>query len=452
MGFLLRSFSWFPPLNSDPLFSFLVAWYTVIFLYFPVHIFQVFLSPVTIFTGVLLASLLHLGGVQRVQNRKEITIHQAIEWPENREKCVKSSCGNSELVERETVEFVGEERETVNFVEESDQRRFGLSIGVEGEGEVEVEMGRREREERETVEFVEELGDQRSGVFGIGVEGELEIDFGQRLSLPKEEREIAEEREGEQEERDIAEEREGEQEERETVDEGLSNQRSGSPSVGVKGQPELDFRQSASLSQAERESREERENVYLIEELGNQRHGSSSMGVEGQVEVDFRQRVSFSSVFGEWNHRAPLEVIYEEYEGEEEEDPNNILPKSPQKLPENSFPATKGAFSWVSDDIFPLGSYLPDSDSGSSSEDDMEPENGCFWWEEEREGDNLIEISLSKTDVSPATERFQAMAIALGDDENLIEIDLSDQEVAGKKKIPASISVLKQELYEKLLF
>lgn len=116
------------------------------------------------------------------------------------------------------------------------------------------------------------------------------------------------------------------------------------------------------------------------------------------------------SCFVEWNVRAPLEVIYEEYEGEETGD------ECPNEREENW---DMGVLRYPS-----LSRYYPESDSDSSSESEFpargdrdSPEDVCFRWDEEnREG--LIEIAL---DGSKMKRDFEFHF----EEENLIEIDIS---------------------------
>lgn len=118
--------------------------------------------------------------------------------------------------------------------------------------------------------------------------------------------------------------------------------------------------------------------------------------------------------FVEWNVKAPLEVIYEEYEGEgaEEEDDNDD--------------EDEGCFSFGGLERYPsLSMCYPDTDSGSSSPGgdfgfgprSGSPENGAFRWDTEDGGeDGLIEIALDFP----------------GGEENLIEIDI----LSGEKASP----------------
>ncbi|XVE87934.1 hypothetical protein DITRI_Ditri19aG0028300 [Diplodiscus trichospermus] len=113
---------------------------------------------------------------------------------------------------------------------------------------------------------------------------------------------------------------------------------------------------------------------------------------------------SFEETFVEWNVSAPLEVIYEEDEGEGEDpkennpNPTHVIERHPS-----------------------LSLYYPASDSDSSSSETdflaigewVSSENLCYRWEQEdREG--LIEIALDKRDLD-----FH------GEEDNLIEIDIS---------------------------
>ncbi|GKV19121.1 hypothetical protein SLEP1_g29415 [Rubroshorea leprosula] len=114
---------------------------------------------------------------------------------------------------------------------------------------------------------------------------------------------------------------------------------------------------------------------------------------------------SFEETFVEWNVRAPLEVIYEGYEGEEEAVANQNDEKEPARLIER-YPS--------------LSLYYPESDSDSSSEADLtvpcewfSPEKMGFRWEEE-DKEGLIEIALDKKELE-----FH------GEEDNLIEIDIS---------------------------
>ncbi|PRQ28743.1 hypothetical protein RchiOBHm_Chr5g0006301 [Rosa chinensis] len=127
-----------------------------------------------------------------------------------------------------------------------------------------------------------------------------------------------------------------------------------------------------------------------------------------ESEMGFNQYPCFDDYFVEWNVKAPLEVIYEEYEGEEDEKDNREEHEN-QVLGLGRQPS--------------LSLYYPESDSDTSSDGDFSvtgawdsPENMCYKWEEDdREG--LIEIALDGNKSSGL--EFQV------DEENLIEIDIS---------------------------
>lgn len=128
-----------------------------------------------------------------------------------------------------------------------------------------------------------------------------------------------------------------------------------------------------------------------------------------ETEMGFEFNRRFEDSFVEWDVKAPLEVIYEEYEGEDGDDSNR-----------NSSENKEGRFAGI--ERYPsLSQYYPESDSESSSDEEYpvignweSPESLCFRWEEDdREG--LIEISLD----SKKNSDFQV------EEENMIEIDIS---------------------------
>ncbi|XP_027347348.1 uncharacterized protein LOC113858795 [Abrus precatorius] len=142
-------------------------------------------------------------------------------------------------------------------------------------------------------------------------------------------------------------------------------------------------------------------------------HQWSNSSVHSETEFNYEMGFESSSCFVEWNVKAPLEVIYEEYgEGEEAED-------DPNEKEENR---NMGILRYPS-----LSRYYPESDSDSSSESEFpaigdwdSPEDVCFRWDEEEEGDRegLIEIALDGCKMKRALEfHFE--------EENLIEIDIS---------------------------
>ncbi|KAL6573925.1 hypothetical protein OROHE_001467 [Orobanche hederae] len=117
----------------------------------------------------------------------------------------------------------------------------------------------------------------------------------------------------------------------------------------------------------------------------------------------------YADSFVEWDVRAPLEVIYEEYEGEEAEE-NDAVCNSKRESEMN-----------IIHRYASLSLFYPETDSDDSLEGDSptdrdwdSPENMCFRWEEEDHRNGLIEIALDE-------ERRNCEV----DEESLIEIDLS---------------------------
>ncbi|XP_058735507.1 uncharacterized protein LOC131607525 [Vicia villosa] len=119
-----------------------------------------------------------------------------------------------------------------------------------------------------------------------------------------------------------------------------------------------------------------------------------------ETEVNSEMGLEKSLCFVEWNVRAPLEVIYEEYdEGEEKWDDSN----------EREENWNKGVSNYAS-----LNRYFPESDSDSSSESGSPT---IEEWDEE-DGEGLIEIALDGRKGMKMDLEFQC------EEENLIEIDI----------------------------
>ncbi|GAU20799.1 hypothetical protein TSUD_85180 [Trifolium subterraneum] len=150
-------------------------------------------------------------------------------------------------------------------------------------------------------------------------------------------------------------------------------------------------------------------------EEGKKEKQSSPCSVESnEIEVNSEMGFESSSCFVEWNVRAPLEVIYEEYEGEEKCDDSN-------EKEENS---DMGISNYSS-----LSRYYPESDSDSSSEGGSPAiedwDSPDEWDEEDREG--LIEIALDGSNVMMKKKEMEFQY----EEENLIEIDISPTRYRG---------------------
>ncbi|KAI8001548.1 hypothetical protein LOK49_LG09G01806 [Camellia lanceoleosa] len=125
---------------------------------------------------------------------------------------------------------------------------------------------------------------------------------------------------------------------------------------------------------------------------------------ESKTEMGLDPNPFYAESFVEWDMRAPLEVIYEVYEGEEDEQNDDVLEDKEERYPS-------------------LLLYYPESDSDSSSDCDFPvigewepPERLCFRWDEE-DRDGLIEIELDNGKRTSELFHFE--------EDNLIEIDIS---------------------------
>ncbi|XP_059639335.1 uncharacterized protein LOC132281672 [Cornus florida] len=119
----------------------------------------------------------------------------------------------------------------------------------------------------------------------------------------------------------------------------------------------------------------------------------------------------YADSFVEWNLRAPLEVIYEDYEGEEDDEERDDVWKEKEDT------CFMGIERYNS-----LSLYYPESDTDSSSDGGFPamgswelPESMCFRWDEE-DRDGLIEIQLDGKRTS---------GVFHVEEDNLIEIDIS---------------------------
>ncbi|KAK4711288.1 hypothetical protein R3W88_005801 [Solanum pinnatisectum] len=155
----------------------------------------------------------------------------------------------------------------------------------------------------------------------------------------------------------------------------------------------------------------EKDSVFepdLEERIFHADESSVDSSCEKDSVLEPESRPFYGDCFVEWNVRAPLEVIYEAYEGEEEEDGEYTEEKGDEELR-------------VIEKYASLSMYYPetDTDTDSSSDGDSpvignwdSPENVCFQWDDE-DREELIEIELDCKRNSEVEE------------ENLIEIDLS---------------------------
>ncbi|KAJ6769741.1 TRANSMEMBRANE PROTEIN [Salix purpurea] len=124
---------------------------------------------------------------------------------------------------------------------------------------------------------------------------------------------------------------------------------------------------------------------------------ASQSAERGRFDPDPNQ--DFDVSFVEWDVRAPLKVIYEESEGEEEGEGD------PNEKDAGQYPTRFGGLGRYPS----LAMCYPETDSDSDSDSDSEggfsvagewasPERFCFNWEEEDREGLLIEIALDSDD------------------------------------------------------
>ncbi|KAI3745477.1 hypothetical protein L1987_58591 [Smallanthus sonchifolius] len=181
-------------------------------------------------------------------------------------------------------------------------------------------------------------------------------------------------------------------------------------------------------SNANANERLEKESYYLEQrfldhDLGVESYSQDVYSMESsqvverggtRMEMDSFQ-VDTTMKFLKWNMKAPLEIIYEAYEGEEEEDEDN----SETNMVSSGF-YVSGFERYPS-----LTMYYPESETDSSSDDDFPMnrkwethESMFFKWEMENDDrEELIEISV---------DRYEKRGIEFcrAEEDNLIEIDI----------------------------
>ncbi|KAI9121395.1 hypothetical protein K1719_008428 [Acacia pycnantha] len=180
-------------------------------------------------------------------------------------------------------------------------------------------------------------------------------------------------------------------------------------------QPEIVGTPKPGLNQENRASvvAEESENLDIETEESNSVE-KVRQWITTHSETEFKSQIVFSSeCFVEsWEVKAPLEVIYEEYEeGEEAKADQNEKEDAGKYVDYPKYPS--------------LSRYYPESESESESESDggfpsigqcESPENNSFQWDEE-DKEGLIEIALDGGKKVDMEFQFE--------EDNLIEIDIS---------------------------
>ncbi|EEF37703.1 hypothetical protein RCOM_1095870 [Ricinus communis] len=164
------------------------------------------------------------------------------------------------------------------------------------------------------------------------------------------------------------------------------------------------------------ESREITENNVSVEE----NCGSVDKWVETGLDPN-QSKPDFEESFVEWNVRAPLEIIYEAYEGEgdvDEDVKNETRSGRLQRYPS-------------------LSMYYPETDSDSSSDGDFSvtgewdsPDSVCFRWEDEDRDGLLIEIALDRNNDKKHSGLDSGVDLDFYvEEDNLIEIDITPPKI-----------------------
>nr|VDC74723.1 unnamed protein product [Brassica rapa] len=160
--------------------------------------------------------------------------------------------------------------------------------------------------------------------------------------------------------------------------------------------------------------------LFSLERLGSTREPLTRPGKSKEREVKTEEESDVLFDFVEWDLRAPLEVIHEAYDEDEEEDPTRF--RELERYPSLSL-------------CYPESDSGSDSDSDSSSEFTfpemsswMPPEKMGYRWEEEDDGAaGLIEIKLDVDEYKKKkmSKQNQTEMDFHAEEEGLIEIDLS---------------------------
>ncbi|XP_065877233.1 uncharacterized protein [Euphorbia lathyris] len=339
---------------SDPLFSCIITLYTLILIFYPSAL-KFFLSPVFILTSLLLLFLLRLGRLQNATG----------EHAGNRDNRVPNF--NSS----EKPQPLAQIEKWVKPQIETEQNATGEHAGNRGPN------------------FNSSENSQSSAQIEKWVQPQI-----------KTEKNVT---------GDVA----GDRENRGPNFNSSENSQS-SAQIEKWVEPQIETEQNVTGEHAgNRENRENRENRDPNFDSDEKTRSLTEIDkwVESQIELGFQSsplKQKFEHSFVEWNVRAPLEVIYEAYEGEEEDDDQDYQFSKGYQIPS-------------------LSMYYPETDSDSSSDDGFpvtggwdSPESVYLKWEEEDRDGMLIEIAFdSDNGKLPPGSGFHF------EEDNLIEIDIS---------------------------
>ncbi|XP_024988575.1 uncharacterized protein LOC112523278 [Cynara cardunculus var. scolymus] len=350
----------FSKFSSHPLFSAIVALYTLILLYAPSFFLQITLSPVINSTGIILLFLLRLGADERSEKEVDSQELRILGYGVDERLNMESSFLESRVLDNK------DEWLLVNRDNLAQRSNLALeSISIESRFFNYVDQNQTH------VEFEPELG--------LGhASNQTHVEF--------------------------------------------------DPKIGLDHAPyrtHLGFEPESSLKMECNQSNIEFEHGFGMESTSQDDHHkwelletnfmeSSQVSKEEKptMEMDSKQ-VDATMMFLEWNIRTPLEIIYEAYEGEEEDD---------EKSNEND--DTFDDKQAIGCEKYPsLSMYYPESETDSSSDGNFSMsenwethESVLFKWEEE-EREELIEISLDHYGK-------RSIGFCHAEEDNLIEIDI----------------------------
>ncbi|KAL4585519.1 hypothetical protein LXL04_010140 [Taraxacum kok-saghyz] len=390
-------------LCSSPLFSTIVTLYTLILLYIPSLFLSIALSPVLNSTGIILISLLRLGA-DKLENESRVFYYRenesvgkefglesrVLDCEENRSEFILCSrlAPESDSMESRFLDLVAENQTHVEL-----GSKFGLDLEwnethMEFEHDMELES-----DSMESSQVIEEGGPKYEPKSGLESEcNQTHVGFDHSMELESNSMESSQ------------------------MIEDLECNSIESSQLIEEGVPTYDPKSILDLKCNQT-------HVEFEHDVGLESNSiESSQAIKGnpKMETNIKQ-VDTTMAFLEWNMRTPLEIIYEAYEGEEEEYEDDEESNYNENHEVSNNKHDVGIERYPS-----LLMYYPDSETDSSSGDDFpmnekweRHESVFFKWEdeEEEEREELIEISLDHYGK-------RSIEFCHVEEDNLIEIDL----------------------------
>lgn len=367
----------FSKLSTHPLFSTIVALYTLILLYAPSFFLRITLSPVLNSTGIILLFLLRLGADERSKTKfgyqKSGILGYGVDERLNREsnylesrvldrkdKWLPVKEGNLALYSGLALESSSMES---RFLDSVDQTQTHVEF------EPKIRLGHESNQTR--VEF-----DPKTGLGHVSYQ--THVEFEPKIGLGHV---------------------------------SYQTHLESKPRSGLKmecNQSNIDFEHDLGMESNSQDDHHKGESL----ETNFMESSEVTKEEKPTMEMDSSQ-VDATMMFLEWNMKTPLEIIYEAYEGEEEDD---------KKSNENDDASCDNQA--IGCEKYPsLSMYYSESETNSSSDGDFSMnenwethEGVLFKWEEE-EREELIEISLDHYGK-------RSIEFCHAEEDNLIEIDI----------------------------